>query len=86
MTTPIENQIAILAELWLSYRQDDEFQDFIEYNDIGLPIAYAIDNGIVKPTELSDVFVRETFGLLLAGLEIDEDTGFETLDDVFQAK
>jgi hypothetical protein len=67
--------------LWLNYRNDEEFQDFIEYNDLGLPLAYAIDNDIVKSSEMAQKFVEETFDLFLASLET-EDTGFETLDEL----
>jgi hypothetical protein len=84
MSTTIENKTNILSELWLNYRQDVEFIDFIEYNDIGLPLSYVIANGIVESTDLANRFVEETFDLLLAGLEIeDTDEGFENLDDVF---
>lgn len=82
MTTPIENKTAILADLFLNYRDDEEFTDFISYNDIGLPVAYAIDNQIVKGTEMSDQFINETFELLIGALGI-EDIGFETLDEMF---
>ena len=82
MTTTIENKTAILADLFLNYRGDEEFTDFIEYNDIGLPVAYAIDNGIVKGTALSEQFINETFELLIAALGV-EDSGFETLDEMF---
>jgi hypothetical protein len=82
MTTTIENKTAILADLFLNYRSDEEFTDFIEYNDIGLPVAYAIDNGIVKGTALSEQFINETFELLIAALGV-EDIGFETLDEMF---
>lgn len=82
MTTTIENKTAILADLFLNYRGDEEFTDFIEYNDIGLPVAYAIDNGIVKGTSLSEQFINETFELFVAALGI-EDSGFETLDEMF---
>jgi hypothetical protein len=58
--------------------------DFIEYNDMGLPIAYAIAEGIVKSTELAEGFVNETFDLLLLGLEID-DTGFQNLDEMLSS-
>lgn len=85
MTTTIENQAIILADLWLNYRYDEEFADFIQYNDLGLPLAYAIDSGIVKMTDQAQGFIEETFSLLLAGLDI-EDTGFETLDDVLSAE
>lgn len=81
-STPFSNKAEILADLWLNYRQDEEFQDFVEYNDIGLPLSYVIANGIVETTELATRFVEETFELLLAGLDIEDDTGFETLEDI----
>jgi hypothetical protein len=80
--TTYSDKTEILADLWLNYRHDEEFQDFVEYNDIGLPLAYAIANGIVKNTDLAEGYIVETFDLLLAGLDVDEDTGFETLDDL----
>jgi hypothetical protein len=80
-STTYSNQLAILAELWLNYRDDEEFADFIEYNDIGLPLAYVLANDIVKSTDLAEKFIGETFALLLAGLDV-EDTGFEALDDI----
>jgi hypothetical protein len=81
-TTTQENKELILAELWMNYRDDDNFTDFIKYNDIGLPLAYAISAGIVKGTDLSNRFIDETFLLLLNSLEV-EDDGFDTLDDIF---
>jgi hypothetical protein len=80
--TTLENKANILSELWLGYKNDDNFEDFFAYNDLGLPLSYAISNGIVKATEVSNRFVNETFALLLASLEV-EDEGFEELDDVF---
>jgi hypothetical protein len=83
MSTPLETRITILADLWLNYRDDEEFQDFISYNDIGLPIAFALNEDFVKGTEMSTKFINETFDLLLAGLEIeDPEEGWENLDDI----
>lgn len=81
-TTTQESKADILAELWLNYRHDQNFEDFVSYNDIGLPLAYAISSGIVKSTEMTDKFITETFDLLLGSLEV-EDQGFENLDDIF---
>jgi hypothetical protein len=81
MTTQ-ESKADILSELWLGYKTDQNFEDFFAYNDLGLPLAYAISNGIVKATELSNKFINETFDLLLASLEI-EDEGYDGLDDIF---
>lgn len=80
--TTFSDKTDILADLWLNYRNDVEFQDFIEYNDLGLPLAYAVSADIVKATEIAEGYINETFDLLLAGLEIEEDTGFESLDDL----
>ena len=81
MTTTFENKALILSDLWMNYRTDEEFMDFVEYNDLGLPLAYLLANDIVKSTELAEKFINETFDLLLAGLGV-EDTGFELLDDL----
>jgi hypothetical protein len=81
MTTKPSDQAAILADLWLNYRQDEEFLDFVEYNDIGLPLAYMIANNIVQTNAMADKFIEETFDLLLSGLGI-EDEGFESLDEL----
>ena len=80
-STSYTDKCSILAELWLNYRSDEEFQDFIEYNDLGLPLAYAIDNDIVKSSEMAQRFVEETFDLFLSSLDV-EDKGFENLDDL----
>lgn len=81
--TEFNNKCLILADLWLNYRDDEEFLDFCEYNDLGLPLAYLISNNIVENTPLAENFVNEAFDLLLAGLGI-KDTGFELLDDILE--
>lgn len=85
MTTFFENKAEILAELWQDYRNDEEFQDFVSYNDLGLPLAYSVANGIVEKSPMVEQFVEESFRLLLLGLGIKEDLGFEVLDDVLSA-
>ena len=80
-TTPFSKKCEILGELWLAYRQDEELEDFIEYNDLGLPIAYAIANDIVKSTDMAKSFVEETFDLLIKSMQL-EDTGWENLDEL----
>jgi hypothetical protein len=77
--TTFSNKVAILADLWIGYGQDESFEDFFQYNDLGLPLAYALDNDIVVANDKTSGFIEETFALLLAGLE-QEDTGFESLN------
>lgn len=84
METTLDNKLSILSELWLDYRDDEEFTDFIEYNDLGLPLAYAISNDIVSISSSAEKFIGETFDLLLAALDL-EDTGYEDLTEVLEA-
>ena len=81
METSFDNKCEILADIFINYRDDEEFADFREYNDLGLPLAYAIANGIVSKTGKAETFIGETFALLLAGLDL-EDTGFESIEDL----
>jgi hypothetical protein len=65
----------------MNYREDDHLDDFMEYNDLGLPMAYLLMNEIVLPSEQSEVYINETFDLLLSALSI-EDKGFQSLDEL----
>lgn len=65
----------------MQYRNAEDFKDFIEYNDLGLPIAYAIYAGIVEAKEPAHDFVDETFTLFLTAIDV-EDTGFDNLDEI----
>jgi hypothetical protein len=67
----------------MDYRDDEEFTDFIEYNDLGLPLGYMISSGIVgTATTKGEEIIEETFDLFLGAMNV-KDTGFDTLDDVF---
>lgn len=83
MPTTFSSKCEILADLWLNYREDENFTDFVEYNDLGLPLAYLVFSNIAKIEEYGERFINETFDLLLAGLDI-EDKGYETLEQVFE--
>lgn len=76
-----ENRVNILAELWISYRTDKEFEDFVTYNDLGLPLAFMIAEELVKPSDLANSMINETYDLLLATLDA-EDGDYDSLDDL----
>lgn len=80
--TEFSTRCEILGDLWMNYRGDEEFKDFIEYNDLGLPLAYAVSRNMVKANSVTEDMVNETFDILVAGLGLVEDTGFENLDDL----
>jgi len=84
MANDFSNKTTILAELWMNYRDDEQLKDFIEYNDLGLPMAYLLMNELVLPTKQSEVYVNETYELLISSLGA-EDLDFESLDELLNS-
>jgi hypothetical protein len=80
-----DNKITILAELWMNYRDDKDLKDFIEYNDLGLPMAYFLMNEIVLPTDSTHIYINETYDLLVAALGV-EDVEWESLDEMLESQ
>jgi len=82
--TSFENKCSILADLWIEYRQEDTFKDFVDYNDLGLPLSFMLSEGLVTSTDRANHMVEETFDLLLATLDL-EDAGYDSLDDLLSS-
>ena len=79
--TSFESKCFILSEVWHNYRYDKQFDDFIIHNDLGLPLAFAITEGIIDSTPTAQALVEDSFSLLLNLLGV-EDTGFDSFDDI----
>lgn len=84
MPNNTENKVSILSELWMNFRDDSSFKDFIEYNDLGLPLAYIILNDLAEMNDNSIMYIDETYDLFVAALDI-EDKEWESLDEMLAA-
>ena len=82
--TNFTNKCEILGQFYSQYREEKEFQDFMEFNDLGLPLAYFVSEDLVEVSDDGVRYINETWELFIASLEI-KDTGFEALEDVFFA-
>ena len=74
----------ILGDLWIEYRDDDNFKDFIEYNDIGLPLAYAVSSELATATPKGELYVNETWDLFIDSLGLDYNAEYESLDEMLE--
>jgi hypothetical protein len=83
MPTTFSKKCEILADLWMNYRNEETFRDFVEYNDLGLPLAYLLSANIVESNESGNRFVEEAFELLVTALGI-QDNNFESLEEMFE--
>ena len=82
MTTDFSNQVNILGEFYINYREDSELKDFLEFNDIGLPLAYLASEGLCEISEDGKKYVAESWEMFLLAMGI-TDEGFENLEEVF---
>ena len=82
--TGFSNKCAILGALYANYKHDPKLSDFIEFNDLGLPLAYLTSEGLCELSTDGERYIEETWELFLASMNLN-DTGFDELDDVFNA-
>lgn len=85
--TDFVTQCVILGELYENYKEEKDFKAFIEYNDLGLPLAYLTAQGLV--VEVSDDgrrYVMDTFEMFIKSIKLTEDDILEgmTLDEVLE--
>ena len=82
-----ETVCGILGELHFNYGDSKEFKSFVEFNDLGLPLAFLTSQGLV--VELSDDgrrYVIDTFEMFIGSLKVDPDDIMEgmTLDELLE--
>ncbi len=82
-----ETVCGILGELHSNYSDSKDFRSFIEFNDLGLPLAFLTSQGLV--VELSDDgrrYVIDTFDMFVSSLKVDPDDIMDgmTLDELLE--
>jgi hypothetical protein len=69
----IADKAGILGQLWIDYRNNEDFSVFMEYNDIGLPLSYVVAEGLVPAlTPVGEDYINETIDMFFKLLEITE--------------
>ena len=75
----------ILGALYINYRDDNEFKEFLDFNDLGLPLAYFVSEDLCQVSDDGGRYITETWILFLASLEL-EDIGWDSLEQMLSAK
>jgi hypothetical protein len=84
MINELNNKIAVLADLYLNYRDEEQFKEFADYNDIGLPIAHLVHAGLVTMNKEGEIYIEETYDLLISAMGVDPEGNYETIEDMLQ--
>jgi hypothetical protein len=88
--TSFDKRVAILADYWYTYQQEEDEKEFFEFHDLGLPLAYMLDYGFIDKRYVenhpAEELIHETFELLLKHWGKPEDVGYEDLDEIVGAQ
>ena len=83
--TDFSTVCSILGELYANYKEDDDLKDFIDFNDLGLPLAYFVSEDLCQVSDDGARYITETWSLFLISVNV-EDTGWKNLDEIFASK
>ena len=79
--TDFSNICEILGELYSNYRDDEQFEEFIDYNDLGLPLSYFVKEELAVATDEGIESIQQAWTEFLELIGA-EDKGFTDLDSL----
>jgi hypothetical protein len=77
------DKTGVIGQLWIEFRNDEDFSAFMDYNDLGCPMAYMVAEGLIKDlTPVGEEMIEETFKMFLELINVTE----EEIDSVLPDK
>jgi hypothetical protein len=74
------------AEILVQFTQDEfnsgEYDDFFDYNDLGIPLSIAITQDMVILTDAGEELLEETWKDLCLLFDANPNDEYETIDDL----
>ena len=83
--TDFDKVCEILGTLYANFKEDTDLKDFIDFNDLGLPLAYFVSESLAEVSDDGARYITETWQLFLASMDL-EDNDWNSLDEMFAAK
>jgi len=84
MISPFNKRLTILSDVYLHYREEDEFKEFAEYNDLGLPLAHVCASGLAEIKPDGIVYIEETYDLLIDAMGLDPDVEYNSIEEMIE--
>lgn len=80
----IKDKAILLVEFIQANFTNPKFNEFFNYNDLGLPLAVAFENDLCTLNDKGTEVLNETYDLMLDEYGVDKDKTYETLDDIIE--
>jgi hypothetical protein len=77
-----KSKAQILIQFTQDSFNDEVFEDFFDYNDLGIPMAIAIDQEMVILTDKGEELINETWNELCELFNVDPEGEYESIDDL----
>ena len=72
----------ILVQFTQDYFNSGEYEEFFDYNDLGIPMSIAITQDMVILTDSGEELLEETWKELCLLFEANPDDEYESIDDL----
>ena len=79
--TDFDSICEILGELYLNYKEDEDLKEFMEFNDVGLPLAYLVAENLCKASNDGIKFITDTWLLFLQDLGLEDEAHLSITED-----
>ena len=80
--TPLEDKAQIIVEFVQDFQVTGEYDEFFDYNDLGIPLAIAITQDMADLTESGLAIFEETWSQLCELFEMDKTESYESIEDL----
>ena len=81
----LKTKAQILVEFINRYSDEEAFEEFFVYNDLGLPLAVAVFNDLCELNDKGVSVLEETYTLLLVELEVEDIyKEYNNLDEILE--
>ncbi len=74
------------AEILVQFTQDEfnsgEYEEFFDYNDLGIPLSIAVTQDMVILTDSGEQLLDETWKELCLLFDANPDSEYESIDDL----
>jgi hypothetical protein len=75
----------IITDFVMRNAEDEQYDDFFDYNDLGIPLAVAFNANLCTLNDEGNTILKETYNLLCDELGADSEKEFEDLDDLLDS-
>ena len=74
----------ILFDAWLYIDERDEWEEFVAYNQLGLPLAHSLHMGyILDLSPEGEMLIEDTYAMLCNVLKVSVDDEFASFEDMW---